>query len=125
MINRIGTKWYACFISNLNITEPNVKITTKGEHLQGKSNKDVSRITFEDSKVHYFPLGISELFPNLTSLEIIECGLKMLKKKDFLGLENLKYVWFNNNELEYLSGDLFAMLSIKSYNLTFVFKYSH
>src|SRR5690349_2528304 len=88
---------YTCFIENANlITKDQVIKEIKGNHLEGKSHRDVKWIQFcESSTVKHFPRGLQNHFPNLTHLTIsvlTGSGIKEISKNDFIGLERLVYL---------------------------------
>jgi Leucine-rich repeat (LRR) protein len=122
---------YTCNITDVSITEPGTEIKAFiGNHQQGKTNNDVTAISFEDSPVHFFPRNLHNIFPNLLALQIDDCDLKIITRRDLVGLKNLerltmlsnqlrslpsdlfigfgnlKYIWFGDNKLEFLSSKL-------------------
>lgn len=99
---------YHCVIKNASIANINTKITISGNHVCGKTNEDVRVIKFENSTVHYFPIGLAQPFSNLRALEMNRCGLKRITKDDLKGFEMLNDIFFDGNELEYLPGDLLS-----------------
>ncbi|CRK95770.1 CLUMA_CG009227, isoform A [Clunio marinus] len=106
---------YICLIdssSKTEILEPNVMIRKiNGDHLDGKSDKDVEVIWFKHAKVNYFPHGLNEIFPNLKIVRIQECGLKSLTRKDLVGLENTESLWCDANNITSLPNDMFHNMS--------------
>lgn len=46
-------------------------------------------------------------YPLLEAVALSNCGLRSILKEDLKGLIHLKVLWLNDNELEYLPGDLF------------------
>lgn len=102
---------YACFIEGVVIRSPGVKIHVgKGEHLSGKSRKDVTAVVFLESKIHYFPAGLRRNFPSVVAIDMSGVGLRTLSRKDFDGLEAVTSLYFMCNDLQHLPGDLFSGL---------------
>ena len=83
----------------------------KGVHEDGKTNRDVTGLTLIGKKVEQFPRGIRSFFPFLTRLQIRDCGLKEISRRDLLGLENLKILYLLRNKLKTLPDDLFENMS--------------
>ena len=79
----------------------------KGIHQEGKTNRDVEGLSFIGKKVEQFPRGIGDFFPVLTFLEIKNCGLKNISRRDLFGLENLRSLYVHQNKLKTLLDDLF------------------
>ena len=110
----INHKWsnglkYTCRESEILKVEPETRIATfKGIHLAGKTNIDVEALLISSTQVEYFPKGLPTTFPSLTNVEIDNCGLKEISRKDFEGLGNLKYLSLSYNELKALPNDLFV-----------------
>lgn len=50
---------------------------------------------------------IAQQYPLIQALALSNCGLRSLLKEDLRGLSHLKVLWLNDNDLEYLPGDLF------------------
>lgn len=103
---------YTCRIPSASITKPGTRVTSfKGEHQPGKSNNDVEAINFTNVVVHYFPLGLDKIFPNLSHLQIGNCGLKEISRRDLIGLESLTSLCLQFNELQSLPSNLFNRMT--------------
>lgn len=99
---------YTCEVTVASITEPHTDIANfKGRHILGKSNIDVKAISFKHTQVKYFPRRISDFFPNLIALQIENCGLTSISRRDLNGLQNLNDVSIFDNDLVELPNDLF------------------
>ncbi|CRL03106.1 CLUMA_CG016755, isoform A [Clunio marinus] len=99
---------YTCTVTSATITEEGIEIKDFiGEHMEGKSNKDVTALRFNNTVVSFFPRGIFKTFPNLKVLEIHNCGLKKVSRSDLEGLETLKTFYLQKNRLKTLPIDLF------------------
>lgn len=100
---------YTCVVENATITKKNVRIESfKGEHQQDKGNDDATSLIFSNNCVKYFPRHLRVIFPNLTQLSIIDCGLSEISRSDLVGLEDLTWLYLHGNEIKSLSDDLFA-----------------
>lgn len=106
---KISSSRYSGIINAASITEPRTEIKTiKGKHLPGKTNADVQFLCFQNADVNYLPRGLNLIFPNLISLEIYNCGLKEISRKDLIGLRQLRSLSVHKNELTSLPYDLFV-----------------
>ena len=100
---------YTCNVSKVSIIEPETRMATfKGIHEAGKTNMDVEGLCIADTNVEYFPNGLEKIFPRLTNVLVINCGLKEISRKDFEGLGHLEELSLSNNELKSLPNDLFV-----------------
>jgi BTB/POZ domain len=98
---------YTCKAESAAITERCEMKSFKGKHETGKSCNDVVCLWILGGKVHYLPSGINKIFPQLKILHVINCKLKEITAVDLLGLEDLKLLWLEGNELKSLPDDLF------------------
>lgn len=108
--------FYTCCISKASITQPGTEISAIiGNHLEEKSNNDVTAINICNTTVHFFPRGLYKIFRNLKALWICKCGLKEISREDLMGLEGLEQLIVNINELQSLPSDLLiGMDNLKS-----------
>ncbi|CRK99762.1 CLUMA_CG013081, isoform A [Clunio marinus] len=107
----IGRK-YTSTIDSSSITKPNTIIQTiNGQHLDGKSDKDVEAILFIGTTVNYFPQGLNEIFPNLKAVYIGRCGLKSITRRDLDGLENIEVLRCYENKITSLPDNLFRNMN--------------
>lgn len=97
---------YACTITSAVITEKSFIEEINGVHRPGKNNIDVEAIRFLDGRVEFFPRGLYNIFPNLKFLQIRNCGLKQITRKDLIGLEGLTTLSIYKNALVLLPSDL-------------------
>lgn len=101
---------YTCTVTSLSITRAGMQIKSfVGAHQPGYSDKDVQDLFIVDQDVKFFPRGLHKLFPNLTNLTILRCGLQDISKADLNGLEKLES-FILNAEPKTLPNDLFAGL---------------
>jgi Leucine-rich repeat (LRR) protein len=117
--NRTEANYYGCSVIEASITKPGTEIKAfVGEHDEGKTNNDVEMISFEDTVVEYIPRSLHKIFPIFKVLQIENCGLKQITRKDFKGLENLEILFLDKCKLRSLPADLFeGMVKLKEISL--------
>lgn len=111
---------YTCVVTSASIVKSETKIKVfDGVHRYGKANEDVEAIWMYGTNIEYFPIGLSDIFPNLFALSIQNCGLKFITGEDLNGLEQLQTLNVDKNCLESLPCDLFLkMKNLKKINFT-------
>lgn len=99
---------YTCEVISCSISSRGLMVAAfKGKHEELKSNNDVEALYFKNTKLHYLPRNLGEIFPNLTFLEINNCNLKGLCFEDLVGLEKLKVLWLPDNKISAVPVNLF------------------
>lgn len=104
---------YTCIVTSAAITkidDGTIKSFT-GNHLNGKSNKDVEAVWFHFTELSFFPRGLQTIFPQLNAVQISYCGLKEITRDDLVGLENLEAIYLNSNLLTFLPSNLFENMT--------------
>jgi len=101
-----STKDYVCVVKNCQISD-DVQFKFSGDHEDAKTDNDVTGIKFVECYIKKVPKELTQKFPNLNSLSIINTNLKNLTKSDLVNYKNFKEFDFSNNQIEFLSGDLF------------------
>lgn len=86
------------------LTEGPLNIT--GNHLKGKSDKDVESLDLVFQFLPQLPDGIEIFFPNLKIIQIYQSNLESISK-DVLKFPNLLILYLGHNNLVTLDGDLF------------------
>lgn len=71
-----------------------------------EQRKKCQAVWIYNSTIPYFPLDLTEIFPNLTALTINSCGLTEISRTDLAGLDNLLELHLHNNKLTSLPTDL-------------------
>lgn len=127
---------YVCQLSAVQIYEENQQIIIGGEHLEGKSNKDVSLVMLFASET---PFGITQIFSTFLKLENLilhDCGLtriqldstvnypalqqltttsnpqlKEIRANAFQGTSNLTQLVLGGNQIESISLNAFSGLT--------------
>lgn len=99
---------YFCKVIDAVIKLPETQIIrVRGKHSFKMCYKDVTKVEISNQTVEYFPRGLGQLFPNITMLQIYNCGLKMISREDLIGLESLQDLDLRDNQLTSLPDDLF------------------
>jgi Leucine rich repeat len=78
-----------------------------GDHIDDLTNDNVETLSISDLELNRFPRCLNSFFPNLNSIVISSCGITNLSKGDFEGLQTLRNLHLNGNEISQLSDDLF------------------
>ena len=100
---------YTCKVEYASIEKQGTVIKSfNGVHSFGKSNKSVEILQILNTDVHFLPIGIGEIFPNLTCLEVAHCGLTEISRKNLSEFSNLEILLLSGNKLVMLPDDLFA-----------------
>ena len=84
-----GECYYRCRITNQKIPE-NIKLTIKGQHLEWRTNDDVTHVKFEDCSISKVPQGLTNIFPNMRSLSFQKSKLKKLENRDLIEYKNIE-----------------------------------
>lgn len=78
-----------------------------GEGIDDDTHLVIKSLYFEKCLMRKIPTGLSEIFPNLETLSINQCGLEVITKDDLTGFKNLKALLLPNNDLTSLPSNLF------------------
>lgn len=98
---------YSCFARVYFIGDSKLVTNVSQNHMSGRGNRDVTNIYFPHNQaIPFTPSGIHLFFPNIELLDLSNCGVQ-LKREHLEGLKNLKYLFFNGNNLEVVESDLF------------------
>lgn len=108
---------YMCGVASARITKAGSKLKFLRDHEEGKTDNDVEILWMVNSVIEYFPRGLNEDFPKLTSLSFTNCGLKEISRIDLFGFENIMTLDLRGNKLKMLPDDLFVNKS----NLHYVY----
>lgn len=101
-------KLYTCKVTSALITSSDTEIKSFiGIHHKIKRNEDVKALWIKEAVVEYFPRGLHKIFPNLTAISILNCGLKTICRKDLIGLENIEHLFLGGNILKSLPSNIF------------------
>lgn len=104
---------YTCMITTSSITKINDRTVhvVVGAHQDGRGDKDVEAIWFNNTEVKFFPRGLRSIFPHLKVVSINKCGLKEVTQDDMRGLENLEAIYLEYNSLKSLPSSLLQDMS--------------
>lgn len=99
---------YSCNIKRKTIPDSK-NLILDGRHLVPHTNYDVTGVNFMKCRITKIPASLMiKSFPFLQALSLSNCGIKEIKREDFYGLHDLRVLWVDENELEFLPGDLFV-----------------
>jgi len=97
---------YSCFIESKQTPE-NRDLELAGKHIIKNNNRDVCSVRFYNCTITKIPQGLTNIFPNLTSICLLSSKLKKISKSDLVEYKNIKTFICQDNEIEFLPGDLF------------------
>lgn len=101
---------YFCFARNLTIIsrDDRTVMEISGVHEIGKSNVDVNAISISEKVVNFFPLQLSNFFPNLEIIYFLKNTLSEILSSDLeqFGGKLVRFV-FSGNDIEVLQANLF------------------
>lgn len=92
-----------CQVSFLAILSPGLDVSV-GSH---NHNACVKNLKIAYQCMIYFPRNLVSVFPNLTRIQIKDCGLKEISKSNLAGFGRLEALCLKNNQLTTLPDDLF------------------
>ena len=112
--------FYTCQIKKLDIKNDSINISNvSGTHSYGKSNQDIKQLVITKTNTDYLPDGLGKIF-NLTSLMVYSTTLKEIHSKNFIGMDELKFLYLAQNQLSFISKDFFLTLTnLEKINLSF------
>ncbi|KAL7013197.1 hypothetical protein ACKWTF_015253 [Chironomus riparius] len=99
---------YTCLVRNLTIKyNPPLKTTVTGEHYNSYQNQDVSELYIYKCFTVYLPYYISNQFPKLINFEVMHSHLRVIERKNFIGLTDLTDLRLDHNEIENVPWNVF------------------
>lgn len=101
---------YTCLSETINIVAAHNREITKisGYHLGSLNNQNVEGFFVDSMTVRYFPRNLGEKFSNLKAICLFKTDLKEIHQNDLETFgDNLQYIDFSFNSLEYLEDGLF------------------
>ncbi|CAG9811145.1 unnamed protein product [Chironomus riparius] len=101
-----GKSSHTCFIMNQTIPE-NAQLEFCGHHEYTKRMQPITEVLFDKCEISKVPQGLTKTFPNITSLSIWYSNLRNIDRSDLVEYKKLEKISFCNNEIEFLTGDLF------------------
>jgi len=99
-------KFYCCEVQNQKILEDE-EIEFIGNHVNGKTSIDVTAVFFYNCVLNKLPQNLSNVFPNLKTINISSSALKTISKSDLKDHKQLIFFYCFNSAIEYLPGNLF------------------
>ena len=90
-----------------------------GNQSVGKSNNDVSALTFKDQLASFLPFNLAQRFPNLKSLEVKNSSLISVQQGNFEGLDSLEKLIVEHNLIKSLNLNVFLdLINLKQIRLS-------
>ena len=111
------TKWSKLDIDLTTFTiKSDEVISTKSTEVLAKESKCVKGFYFELNKhIEYLPIKVHEKFSNLVAYDGANLALKGIKYQNFEKLEELQYLTLKENQISYMSPDVFKDLTKLKY----------
>lgn len=102
---------YTCNGQNVVVNQYDTFVTqVSGEHLQGKSDKDVQAVFFQNQKSFFIPFNMSSMFPSLSALRIESSELTYLNESTFQYSNRLTHLHLVDNKLKDAPSKIFNRL---------------
>lgn len=114
---------YACIIDTLEVISKLHVTNVTGTHIDDYTNNDVRALKIIGDEIipsdgnsirdevisscEIIPSGFGLLFPYIEALSITQARLKTVSSRDFKQFSNLREIWLDWNELEFLESKLF------------------
>lgn len=91
------------------IYEPtdDAKLEKIGQHLEGKTNDDVTKLLISNATCPTLPSKIGEIYKNIEELKIVNSGLTVLRSEDLAGLNKLEKFKSSDNPITHIPKDFF------------------
>lgn len=90
---------YTCLANNIYVDGPNYVVGRSiATHLPGKNQYDVQGVYMEDQFVQYLPAQIESIYPNMTSMQVINSRLQFIKQSNFC--KNLRSLNLDKNLIQ-------------------------
>lgn len=105
---------YACIVKYMEITSKDDRTVTEviGDHLIGRSNKNVTIFKSNQQILNYFPLILARKFKNLREILIYGSSMMEINAKDLRQFRlNLKVFVIQVGNIEVLQAGLFATMT--------------
>ena len=101
---------YTCVVTTLDNEDNNVIITAaSGVHQKQKTDSNVVDMYIKETKTTFIPEGLGLPF-KLRMLRISDSTLKEIQSKNFVGMDNLKQLLLDNNQITMLPDGVFSTL---------------
>lgn len=90
---------YGCDLENVRVERETDRVVIVGNHLAGRSNNDVIRVTIRNSHTEFIISQLFIQFPNVQNLEITNGGLARIQQNAFVLARNLRTVVIQGNNI--------------------------
>lgn len=98
---------YSCTITTLNVKRKSSVTSTSGTHSDGYSDGAVKVIKIFEKACEVIPPGVGSFFPSVEGFSVQKSQLKTITSADIQQFSNLRELWLDDNNLEYLESNLF------------------
>jgi Leucine-rich repeat (LRR) protein len=97
-------KIQTCFMdTTTSVDSPGIKVSSNDSSIKGLR-------FYNNKQIQYLPVEVAKKFPNLLVYSVASCSLKNLLKLNFEGLEKLKLLYLNGNQIETIETGTFKDL---------------
>lgn len=104
---------YACRLENALLLNRHDGFTISGDHMQGRTDQDVTFLFTVNSTLVFVPLQIFDQFPRLTSIELVGVGLRELHLP-WRNCNNLASIRLENNNIRTFPAGIFEPCDVKT-----------
>lgn len=102
-LGTIGSVKTCLMDTKTSIDDPGATIYSRDNFVNGLSFR-------HNVKIFYLPDNVAESFPNLEGYTAWYCSVKEISKRNFNGLEKLKYLSLGGNQIEMIANGTFEDL---------------
>lgn len=108
---------YLCVLFNITVVDPTQTVVFAGEHLENRSNDDVTEVFIYESNTPFVIQEIFSTFPNIIGLDIYLANLQSIEIPDTVSLEWIDIV--GNNIRNIANGTFRSQPGLSFLYLTF------
>lgn len=98
---------YGCTLNSPNFDRKLFIASAAGPHVKGHSIKDVKALQIVGGVCQIIPGEFGSIFPKIEALSVKNAMLKLVTHRDMQQFSNLREIWLEGNDLNYLEGILF------------------
>lgn len=102
---------YGCDLENIHVQRETDRVVIVGNHLAGRSNDDVIRVTIRNSETEFIIQQLFVQFPNMQNMEITTGGLTRIQPNAFLLARNLRTLALQGNRITMIQSTAFNGLT--------------
>lgn len=99
-----------CSTNNLKVQFSNETVTSISGNRPNTIHENIETLVISKSPfLLYFPSGVENFFPNLSTIAIASTGIKSLKNRDLEKFPKLKILNLKGNQIEELNSNVFEL----------------